>query len=124
MHTIDARIIAFRFNRCINHHDVDGLAALMTEDHQFVDRAGATIRGKGAMTEAWRDFFKSFPDYKNTFERVESRDDLVVIYGYATWTSGGAPDHVIWTATIENDLVAQWSVYDHSEINETKLKLR
>jgi ketosteroid isomerase-like protein len=111
MNTVDPRLIALRFNEFINHHDVDGLAALMTEDHQFVDRAGATIRGKVAMTEAWRDFFKSFPDYKNTFERIELRDVLVVLHGYATWTKGGDPDHAIWTATIESDLIAKWCVY-------------
>ena len=35
-----AELAAMRFNEMINARDVDGLGALMTDDHTFVDAAG------------------------------------------------------------------------------------
>ena len=73
------------------------------------------------MIFAWVRFFESYPEYWNTFERVESCGDLVILYGYATWKHGDAPDYAIWTATVENDLVAEWRIYEAAEENEAKL---
>ncbi len=36
----------------INAHDVDGLAALMTEDHRFIDSLGQVVRGREAVRAA------------------------------------------------------------------------
>jgi ketosteroid isomerase-like protein len=36
----------------INAHDVDGLAALMTEDHRFIDSLGQIVRGREAVRAA------------------------------------------------------------------------
>ena len=68
-------------------------------------------------------FFKLFPEYQNNFERVESNGKLVILYGYATWKKGEAPDHAIWTSTIENDLVAEWSIYENTEENRKNFEL-
>ncbi len=109
---IDPKLTALQFNECINRQDICGLSSLMTDDHTFIDRKGEVVAGKEAMTKGWIDFFGSFPEYRNTFLRVESHGDLVVLYGYATWEKGAAPDHAIWKATIENDLVAEWRIYE------------
>lgn len=53
------------------------------------------------MTQAWREFFKSFPEYRNTFKQVETREKLVILYKQATWSKGESHNHAIWTATIE-----------------------
>jgi ketosteroid isomerase-like protein len=37
---------ALAFVERINDHDVDGLVALMTEDHCFVDGLGQVVRGR------------------------------------------------------------------------------
>jgi predicted SnoaL-like aldol condensation-catalyzing enzyme len=97
-----------------------GFSGLMTEGHTFIDRKGEIDEGKETMTRGWIDFFKSFPDYKNTFERVASRGNLVVLYGYATWEKGADPDNAIWTAVIENDLVAEWRIYEDTEENKRR----
>ena len=44
------------FNTAINAGDLDGLEALMTEDHCFVDAAGGEVHGREACVEAWRGF--------------------------------------------------------------------
>lgn len=118
----DPKQIALQFNKYINQQNIHGLTSLRTDEHQFIDRGDNLVRGKEIMTDAWVRFFDLFPEYRNTFERVESCGNLVILYGYATWKKGEAPDHAIWTATIENDLVAEWSIYENTEENRKKFK--
>jgi len=123
MNSVDPKLTVLQFNECINRQDIDGLSSLMTEDHTFIDREGQGDKGKESMTKGWTGFFKSFPEYKNTFTRVQSEDNLVVIYGFAIWQKGGEPDYVIWTARIENDLVAEWRIYKDTQDNKSKFGL-
>ena len=62
-----------------------------------------------------------FPYYKNFFGRVESRDDLVVILGYAFWSAESPFDPAIWTARIQDDLVAEWRIYEDSIFFDSEL---
>ena len=124
MNVKDPKLTALQFNECINAQDIDGLSALMSEDHTFIDREDETCAGKQKMTQGWIEFFESFPEYRNTFIRVESHDDLVILTGYATWSKGAEPDHVIWTARIENDLVAEWRVHHDTEENRKRFNIR
>ncbi len=117
MNAKDPKLIALLFNESINSHDVDGLAALMTEDHPFIDRELNTGHPKDAMVRGWRDFFQMFPRYKNTFTRIQSRDNRVVILGWAYWSEEQPYDPVIWTAIIVGDLVREWRVYADTETN-------
>jgi ketosteroid isomerase-like protein len=115
MNSRDPKLTALQFNEYINSQDIEGLSSLMTEGHTFVDRKGEVDEGKESMTKGWIEFFEAFPDYRNTFTRVESQDDLVILIGYATWSQGSSPDHAIWTARIEDDLVAEWRIYHDTE---------
>jgi len=123
MNVSDPKFTALQFNEYINRQDLRGLSGLMAEDHVMIDRAGEEYRGKETMVKAWRDFFQSFPDYRNTFLRVQSEGDLVVLYGYATWHKGSEPDYAIWTAKIENDLVAEWRIHEDSAENRKQFNL-
>lgn len=95
----------------------------MTEDHTFIDRAGGIDKGKESMTKGWTQFFENFPDYKNNFSRVESRENLVILIGYAYWSEKNKYDPAIWTARIENDLVAEWRIYDDTKENREKFNI-
>ena len=117
LNTRDPKLTALMFNECINARDLEGLAALMTEDHAFVDRNDDRHEGKDTMSTGWKSFFGEFPEYRNTFLKIQSEDDLVVVLGYAEWTAGGERDHVIWTARIRDDLVAEWRVLADTEAN-------
>lgn len=123
MNSIDPKFTVLQFNEYINNQDIKGLSSLMTEDHTFIDREGGGDKGKETMTKGWTGFFKSFPEYKNTFIRVQSEDNLVVIFGFAIWQKGGEPDYVIWTASIEDDLVAEWCIYEDTQNNKEKFGL-
>lgn len=123
MNKKDPKLTALQFNECINNQDIKGLSSLMTEDHTFIDREDEVHRGKGSMTKGWIEFFEAFPEYRNTFTRVESRDELVILIGHATWSKGSSADHAIWTARIEHDLVAEWRIYHDTEENRRRLDI-
>ncbi len=92
MNRRDPKLTALLFNECINARDLEGLAALMTDDHAFVDRDDGRHQGKDHMNEGWKRFFREFPEYRNTFSRIQALDDRVVVRGYAEWTAGGERD--------------------------------
>ena len=121
MNKLDPKLTALRFNQCINDQDIDGLANLMTENHIFIDRHGDEF---GDMVNGWIEFFDNYPTYKNLFLRVESREDLVILIGYAIWSSDSEEkDHAIWVATIEDDLVSKWQIYEDTEESRKMLKI-
>lgn len=123
MKTKDPKLIALQFNECINNQDLNGLERLMTDDHAFTDRDGTVQQSKQVMIQNWKMFFEMLPDYRNTFTRVESKENLVVILGYAYWSEKQPYDPVIWTATIVDDLVREWRIYSDSEENRKLFNL-
>ena len=123
MNSKDPKLIAIQFNECINNHDLAGLGRLMTDDHTFIDREGRISRSKPTMMEGWRRFFELFPEYRNTFTRIQSRENLVAILGFAYWSEEEPHDSAMWTATIADDLVQEWRVYVDSEANRRQFDL-
>jgi hypothetical protein len=117
----DPKLTTLLFNERINNQDVEGLSRLMSEDHTLVVREGTIVQGIEANRKGWTSFFEMFPDYRNTFDRVESKDDLVIIIGHAFWSEKQPFDPVIWTAKVENDRVARWRIYDDTEGNRKGL---
>jgi ketosteroid isomerase-like protein len=123
MNTKDPKLTTLLFNECINNRDLEGLACLMTEDHTFIDRDGKVDEPKEKMVKGWKEFFEMFPLYRNTFVRVESKGDVVVVLGYAYWSEKQPYDPVIWTATIVNDLVREWRIYADTKENRAKFNI-
>jgi len=104
----------------LNQHDVDRTAAMMTEDHLFVDSLGNAIRGRETMRAGWRGYFSMCPDYRITCEHLLTDGTLVVALGSA----GGAiavrgdllPENkwsipAAWRTLVEGGLVKEWQVY-------------
>ena len=110
------------FNECINNQDIDGLSALMAENHQFIDREGTSHGPKSFMMNGWKDFFKMFPNYRNTFDEIYAIENRVVALGFAYWSEKEPYDPVIWTAVIENNLVSEWRVDADTPENRKKFK--
>ena len=123
MGSIDPKLITLQFNECINTQNIRGISDLMTEDHRFTDRDEKVVSFKESLISTWIRFFEEFPEYRNNFELIETHGNVVILYGYATWKKGDAPDHAIWTATIENDLVAEWRIYEDTEDNKKKFNV-
>jgi ketosteroid isomerase-like protein len=104
----------------INQHDVDKLAACMTEDHVFIDSLGQSVSGREKMRVGWRNYFAFCPDYWVSHEEMFSSGKLVAVFGAAGGTiaaDGKLPPEnkwrasSAWLAAVENGLVKQWRVY-------------
>ncbi len=115
--------IVVAFNNCINNQDIDRLSDLMTENHTFINRDGTSHGPKSHMVEGWKDFFKMFPMYRNTFNKIVAIDNLVSVLGFAYWSEKEPYDPVIWTAFIENNLIIEWRIYEDSTENRKKFNL-
>ena len=108
----DPRSVVVAFNDRINARDLAGLTDLMTEDHTFVDPAGAVVRGRAACTAAWRGFFAAFTDYRNVFAAVVADGDTVTVIGRSTCSEPALAGPARWTATVRDGKVACWQVTD------------
>jgi ketosteroid isomerase-like protein len=103
--------VAVLFNNSINAADLAGLAALMSDDHVFVDTEGACVSGKEACLAAWQGFFESFPDYRNVFSSLTARESMVTIVGHSVCSEPSLDGPALWTATVRENKITQWRVY-------------
>jgi ketosteroid isomerase-like protein len=112
--------IALAFVAKINAHDLDGIAALMSPDHVFIDSLGATVRGAGQMRVGWKSYLAWFPDYAIEITQQFSNGELVGLFGKARGTYAVDGKLVrqnsweipaAWRALIRNGRVAEWQVY-------------
>ena len=123
MNRKDLKLTALQFNQSISEHDPDALKRLITDDYAFIESDGAIHQPKQVISENWKQFFKLFPEYRNTLERIQSKDNLVVIPWYAYWSEKQPHDPAIWTAIIINDLVREWHIYIDTPENRKKFNL-
>ena len=87
----------------------------MTDDHTLV--TDSILQGKGKVLEAWRAFFKLFPDYKNTFNRIELQDDFVRIIGHSTCSDKRLDGPALWMVKVQGNKITEWRVYDDTPEN-------
>jgi ketosteroid isomerase-like protein len=121
MHPSDQQALVIQFNECINRRDADGLAALMTSDHAFIDTADHVVSGREKVVGVWKGFFKAFPDYRNVFETFACKGDCVTVAGRSTCSDERLDGPAIWTAKIRDNQVAEWRVYEDSAANRRLL---
>lgn len=104
----------------INRHNADQLAALMTEDHTFIDSLGQSVTGRENMRSGWRNYFAFCPDYWVSHEEILPSADRVAVFGAAggTIAAGGAlpaankwRTPAAWLVVVDGGLVKQWRVY-------------
>jgi ketosteroid isomerase-like protein len=112
------------FVEAINRHDVDRLAALMTEDHCFVDGLGEVVRGREPMKRGWVGYFGWFPDYCIRVDEVLSKGNTVGLFGTAqgTYSVNGEllpKNHweipAAWKAVVQRGRISEWRVYGDNE---------
>ena len=112
--------LALGFVAKINAHDVDGLVALMTADHVFVDSLGTTFTGAEKMRMGWKGYLALFPDYAIEVVDVFEKGAVVALFGKArgTFAVQGKLSRenfweipAAWKAVIKDGRVAEWRVY-------------
>src|SRR5438067_11832233 len=110
--------VALSFVDRINHGDVEGLEALMTEDHELRVLDESPQRGRGLCVAGWRGYARAFPAYVIHPHRLEVKGNQVAILGHTTGSHLGLPDAeeskltLIWIAGIEGDRVASWTLVE------------
>ncbi len=117
----------------INAHDVDGLCALMEEDHVFIDGLGHSVTGRDAMRAAWQGYFAMVPDYWIRVERLIQQKAVVGIFGRA---GGTVPENgrlleanrwevpAAWQVVVGLKGVALWQVFaDNDPIRQIMARL-
>lgn len=115
--------IVNKFNECINRQDIKGMSSLMTNDHVFIDREGTGHGPKSKMVSGWKEFYKVFPKYRNTFESIKAEGNRVLVRGYAFWSEEEPYDPVIWSAELRDGLIAEWRVYEDTTENREMLRI-
>jgi ketosteroid isomerase-like protein len=111
------------FNDCITARDLPALAALMTDDHVFIDTEDSAVRGKVACVAAWKGFFAAFPDYRNVFEQMSTRGESVVVAGRSECSDARLNGAVLWSANVRDGLIAEWRVYEDNDANRAALSV-
>lgn len=119
----------------INSRDPQVIVDAITDDHEFTDSAGGTVRGRSAMLKAWTAYFCLFPDYQVHVDRILPRDDRVIVVGHSTGTlspegraelsepDGRLPSEeqlqgpAIWVGRVLGGKLASWQVLaDSAEV--------
>jgi ketosteroid isomerase-like protein len=101
----------------INHTDLDGLLALMTDDHVLRVLDTPPVVGS-ALRPAWQTYFTAFPEYVIYTERISQNGGSVAVLGHTTGSQLSLPDDeesripVIWTAVVRKGLIARWSIVE------------
>jgi ketosteroid isomerase-like protein len=105
----------------INSHDVEGLGALMSDDHTFIDAHGNEISGREKMSAGWRGYFEWFPDYYVEVTDMFEEGDTFAMFGFAggsfktkegeSWRLPAA-----WKAIVKDAHVTLWQVFADTKI--------
>jgi SnoaL-like domain len=105
----------------INAHDVEGLGALMSDDHTFIDAHGNQVTGREKMLSGWRGYFEWFPDYFIGAADVFEDDDKLALFGFAGGSFQGKPTEswrlpAAWKAIVKDGRVTLWQVFADTKI--------
>ena len=97
---VTARTLATveRFNEAFNHHDVDAVMALMTDDVLFENTSpspdGERFEGQPAVRGFWERFFASSPSAHFDAEDIFADGDRCTVRWRYTWKSADGEGHV------------------------------
>lgn len=116
---MDASEAAVReFIARINAHDADGIVALCTPEHRFVDGLGQVLTGHDRLRAAWSGYLELFPDYSIEIESLAVAGALVLVAGSASGSvATGTPKEqrwripAAWRAQVRGGLIDVWQVY-------------
>jgi limonene-1,2-epoxide hydrolase len=109
-----------QFIAAINAHNINALAALMTDDHLFVDAHNNQVKGKDKMLAGWQFYFNWFPDYTIEVENILGGPNQFALFGFAQGTYNGLTAEndkahwrlpAAWKALVNNNKIALWQVY-------------
>ena len=93
-----ARTVVEQFNEAFNHHDVDAIMNLMTEDCVFENTRpipdGTRFTGQYSVRAFWNAFFRRSPEAHFETEEIFACDDRCVVLWKYSWVREGTLGHV------------------------------
>ncbi len=106
--------VVIAFNDACNHHDVEGMMRLMSDDCRFENTApapdGTLYEGKEAVTRFWRQFFEQSPAAHFEVEEIFGLGRRCIMRWRYEWTSAdGQPGHVrgVDIFRVEDELIRE-----------------
>jgi ketosteroid isomerase-like protein len=105
----------------INAHDAEGLGALMSDDHTFIDAHGNQVSGRDIMIPGWRAYFAWFPDYLIEITDVFEAGDRLALFGFAGGSFHGKQAEswrlpAAWKVSVKDGRVTLWQVFADTKI--------
>jgi hypothetical protein len=100
----------------VDRADLDGLAALMSDDHRLVVLDESPLVGRAANVEAWRGYVTSFPEYVICPRHISEAGSQIAVAGTTSGSHLGLPDNeerelgVIWLAEVTGGRLSRWQV--------------
>lgn len=106
------------FAAAVNSHDLEKIAALISDDHTFIDARGNETAGKETMKAGWGGYFQLFPDYYIEIEEIFSKGDLAMAHGYAGAGTGEKAWKIpaAWRVVVRDGKIKLWQVYADTKI--------
>ena len=81
--------VVLNFNEAFNHHDVDGMMKLLSDDSIFDNTYpppdGTLYSGKQSVTKFWRDFFQQSPNAHIDIEEIFGLGSRCVMRWRYSW---------------------------------------
>jgi hypothetical protein len=121
--------VALAFVDHINRGNLDGLIAMMSEDHRLEVFDEQPVVGREANAAAWRSYMAAFPRYLIYPRRINATGAVVAILGHTTGSHLGLPDAeerelpLIWLAYVRNGTVERWQLIEDSPSNRQQFGL-
>ena len=100
------------FIDCINRADLDGLGALMSDDHRLVVLDEPPVVGRDANLDARDGYFSSFPEYVIYPHDMSAIGSRVAVVGATTGSHLGLSDEdelelsVLWLADVHRGVLS------------------
>jgi len=91
--------LVFAFNDAFNQHDIEGMMKLMSDDCVFENTSpapdGTVYKGKGVVTQFWRDFFRESPSAHIVVEEIFGLGNHCIMRWRYDWVEvSGIKGHV------------------------------
>jgi DNA-binding PadR family transcriptional regulator len=121
--------VAVSFIECINRRDLHRLARLLADDHGLHVFDEPPLVGRQANIEAWRSYFRSFPDYTIYPHAIAEREGAVAVLGHTTGSHLGLADAeerrltLIWVAVAAHGELRSWGLVEDNRENRQRLGL-
>ena len=112
------------FAAAINSHDLEKIAALMSDDHTFIDSHGNEMTGKETMKAGWASYFGLFSDYYVEIEQIFSKGDVAMACGFAGAGTGENAWRIpaAWRAIVRDGKIELWQVYADTRIQFERMR--